>query len=60
MQYALLTSLMTVPGRLLGMGSGVFVGLTSWSTLWIASVVLAIPALVLLWYVRIVEPDAPA
>ncbi|MBX3269764.1 MAG: AmpG family muropeptide MFS transporter [Sandaracinaceae bacterium] len=57
MQYALLTSLMTVPGRLLGMGSGWLTEHIGWPALWVASVVAAIPALVLLVYVRIVEPD---
>lgn len=57
-QYALLTSLMTVPGRLFGMGSGVIAEAAGWPTMWILSVVFALPALLLLTKVRIVEPES--
>ena len=56
-QYALFTSLMTVPGRLFGLGSGWLAENLGWSAMWLLSVVLALPALVLLWKVKIVEPD---
>lgn len=58
MQYALLTSLMTVPGRLLGMGSGWLTEHIGWPALWITSVVVALPALLLLMRARIVEPES--
>lgn len=58
MQYALLTSLMTVPGRLLGMGSGWLTEHIGWPALWTASVVVALPALLLLGRARIEEPEA--
>ena len=58
MQYALLTSLMTVPGRLLGMGSGWLTEHIGWPALWTLSVVVAAPALLLLARARIAEPES--
>ncbi|MEZ4337779.1 MAG: AmpG family muropeptide MFS transporter [Sandaracinaceae bacterium] len=58
MQYALLTSLMTVPGRLLGMGSGWLTEHIGWPALWTLSVVVAAPALLLLARARIEEPES--
>ncbi|MCB9596477.1 MAG: MFS transporter [Sandaracinaceae bacterium] len=63
MQFALLTSLMTVPGRLLGMGSGWLTEHIGWTALWVLSVVVAAPAILMLAKVEITEPrdpDAPA
>lgn len=54
-QYALLTSLMTIPGHLFGMGSGAIVVSIGWPAMWVLSVVFALPALFLLHKVRIVE-----
>jgi len=58
MQYALLTSLMTVPGRVLGMGSGWLTVHIGWAALWVLSVVVAAPAIFMLAKARIVEPEA--
>ena len=57
-QYALLTSLMSVPGRLFGMGSGAIVVAFGWPTMWTLSVVCALPALVALRWL-VIEEKAP-
>ncbi|HHH31258.1 MAG TPA: MFS transporter, partial [Polyangiaceae bacterium] len=57
MQYALFTALMTVPGRLFGLGSGWLVTQVGWPALWVISVVVAVPALLLLARARLPEPE---
>lgn len=63
-QYALLTSLMSVPGILFGMGSGWFAEHLGWPAIWVFSVAAALPAIFLLMNTEIVEPvdldDEPA
>ncbi len=54
-QYALLSSLMILPGRLFGIGSGWVTEQVGWPTLWVMSVLLAIPALALIPFAPIVE-----
>lgn len=54
-QYALLTSLMTIPGHLFGMGSGAIAVSIGGPAMWVLSLVFALPALLLLHKARIVE-----
>lgn len=56
-QYALLSSLMILPGRVFGLGSGWVTEQVGWPTLWVLSVVLAAPALLLLPFAPMEEPD---
>lgn len=57
-QYALFSSLMTVPGRLLGGASGWLAGSAGWPTFFLVSIVLAVPALILLLRLDLREPEA--
>ncbi len=59
-QYALFTSLMTVPGRLFGLGSGWLATELGWPAMWVISVVVAAPAIVLLTKVDLTEHDGDA
>ncbi|MGE0788497.1 MAG: MFS transporter [Sandaracinaceae bacterium] len=59
-QFALLTSLMTVPGRLFGLAAGWLTEQLGWETMWVISVLVALPAIVLLALVEFPpEPSAP-
>lgn len=59
MQYAIFSSLMTVPGRVLGGFSGFLQESVGWPGFFLTTIVLAAPAVLLLSVVRIREP-APA
>jgi MFS transporter, PAT family, beta-lactamase induction signal transducer AmpG len=50
-QYALFTSVMTLPGRLLGSYSGDVAEALGWSNFFIYTALAGIPAVVLAWYV---------
>lgn len=54
-QYALFSSLSTVPGRLFGIGSGWVVSHSGWALFFVLSLVAALPAIALLFTVRIEE-----
>lgn len=56
MQYALFSSLMTVPGRLLGGASGFIANALGWPGFFLLTMVLAIPAIALIARVEIKEP----
>ena len=57
MQYAIFSSLMTVPGRVLGGFSGFLQESVGWPGFFLTTIVLAAPAVLLLSVVRIREPD---
>lgn len=50
-QYALLSSAMSVVGKLLGGGSGVIAEHAGWPAFFIVTLIAAMPALVLIWFV---------
>jgi PAT family beta-lactamase induction signal transducer AmpG len=54
-QYAMLTSLSSLGGRLLGFGSAVFVASYGWPWFWVATTLITLPALVLVPFL----PDEP-
>lgn len=56
-QYALFSSLMTVPGRLLGYLSGRLADEAGWTSFFLISTLAALPALALLFFVDIREPN---
>lgn len=56
-QYALFSSLMTVPGRLLGYHSGWLADEAGWTSFFLISTLAALPALALLFFVDIREPN---
>lgn len=56
MQYALFSSLMTVPGRLLGGASGFIANALGWPGFFLLTMALAIPAILLIARVDIKEP----
>ncbi|MDQ3032627.1 MAG: AmpG family muropeptide MFS transporter [Myxococcota bacterium] len=58
-QYALFSSLSTVPGRLFGMASGWIVSHSGWPLFFVLSLVAALPAIGLLFTVRIEERPEP-
>lgn len=51
-QYALLSSLATVGRTMVSSGAGFVVAATGWEVFFIIAVLLALPSLVLLWYIR--------
>ncbi|MEQ9075216.1 MAG: hypothetical protein RLP09_15255, partial [Sandaracinaceae bacterium] len=60
MQYALFSSLMTVPGRVLGGFSGFLQESVGWPGFFLTTIFLAAPAVLLLTQVEIREGDAEA
>ena len=58
-QYALFSSLMTVPGRLFGMGSGWLAAQAGWPAFFLLTIVAAAPALALLLRVDLEREPAP-
>lgn len=56
-QYALFSSLMTVPGRLLGYHSGWLAAEAGWASFFLISTVAALPAIALLAVMEIREPS---
>lgn len=56
-QYALFSSLMSVPGRLLGYHSGWLAEHAGWAIFFTVSVVLAVPALLLMSRLELREPE---
>ncbi|GHB08359.1 AmpG family muropeptide MFS transporter [Salinicola rhizosphaerae] len=61
-QYALFSSLMTLPGKFLGGFSGVVVADTSYATFFLVTCLLGLPAAALAWWLnrRMSSLDAPA
>ena len=59
-QYALFSSLMTVPGRLLGGAAGWLADDVGWGNFFLISTVAALPALLLLFFVQVREPSEPS
>lgn len=59
-QYALFSSFMTLPGRLLGYFGGDLAEHVGWAQFFIWSIVAAAPAIVLLCIVEIRDPNEPA
>jgi len=59
MQYALLSSASTVPGRLIGAGGGWLAETAGWPTFFMISIVAAVPALLLIGRLHMAE-DRPA
>lgn len=63
-QYALFSSLMTLPGRLLSGGSGWLVERVGWPLFFVVTILVAVPALAIVARVAIPEPrdelDGPA
>ncbi|HET8553631.1 MAG TPA: MFS transporter [Rhodanobacteraceae bacterium] len=61
-QYALLSSLANLPGKLIGGVSGFIVQATSYSAFYVFSTLSVVPTLLLWWWLarqaRVVEPDA--
>lgn len=55
-QYALFSSLMTVPTRLITAGSGWLVEWVGWTGFFVGTVIISLPAMLLLLGVRIEEP----
>jgi PAT family beta-lactamase induction signal transducer AmpG len=59
-QYALFSSLMTVPGRLLGYHSGWLASEAGWANFFLISTAAALPALLLLFVVDVRDPNEPS
>ncbi|HJL19375.1 MAG TPA: AmpG family muropeptide MFS transporter [Sandaracinaceae bacterium LLY-WYZ-13_1] len=58
-QFALFSSLMTLPGRLLAGGSGWLAAEAGWPVFFLVTIVFAVPALVIVFSLPIPEPRRP-
>jgi PAT family beta-lactamase induction signal transducer AmpG len=56
-QYAIFSSLMTVPGRLLGYVNGFVAHHAGWPAFFLITIVAALPAIVILFFIEIRDPN---
>ncbi len=56
-QYAIFSSLMTVPGRLLGSVTGAIAQYAGWPTFFLITIAAAVPAMAVLFFIEIRDPN---